>query len=136
MPESEAHRDLEKWRREVDLKLALVSRIKTDLYNGDDDPKAGLVAEIRAYMVEERAERKKRWTRSQLLAAGSILVLLAAAPSAKIYSFISDVDSIVQEWHEVHKTQLEKKSFFDYKAPALTSNQSTDAGAESTGRTQ
>ena len=120
----------------MDLKLALVSRIKTDLYNGDDDPKAGLVAEIRAYMVEERAERKKRWTRSQLLAAGSILVLLAAAPSAKIYSFISDVDSIVQEWHEVHKTQLEKKSFFDYKAPALTSNQSTDAGAESTGRTQ
>ena len=111
-----------------------VNRMKTDLYNGDDDPGKGLVPEIRAWLVEERAERQRRWKRSDKIAVAGILVILLAWPSAKVYAFLSTVYEITQEWHQVHKTEIPAKSFFNPPAPALQSKQQPpqDAGLPTT----
>ena len=105
--------------------MELVSRMKKDLYNGDDDPERGFIPEIRAFLVEERAERRRRWKRSDKIAALGILLVLLAWPSKKMLDFFSDVESIVQEWHEVHKGEVitPKHSLFEQKPVAAAGTQ-------------
>ena len=112
---------------DVELKMVsvqqTVGRIKTDLYNGDDDPEKGLVPEIRAWLVEERADRRRRWKRSDKIAMLSILLILLAWPSAQVWQFIHTVYEITQEWHQVHKGEISHHSFFtDPSQPVLESN--------------
>ena len=104
-----------------------VRRIKSDLYNGDDDPASGLVPEIRAWMHEERS---RRWKRSDKIAAVGILILLLAWPASQCWEFIHTVYQITQEWHEVHKAEIHEKSVYEPPQKAYAVNRSQPQHAE------
>lgn len=110
----------------------MVARIKTDLYNGDDDPEKGLVPEMRAWLSEERAARSRRWKRSDKIALLAVLSVILLPPSgvltAKAVNFFGDLYQITQEWHQLHKSEIPKKSSSSNAEPSVSSSQKpTDA---------
>ncbi len=85
-----------------------VRRIMTDLYNGDDNPESGLVPELRTYLALDRKDKDARWKREHKLAAIAIIMTLMAWPSLQAITFFRDLYQITQEWHQIHKSQLQK----------------------------
>ena len=81
---------------------------------------------------EDEKIAKERWTRSQKLAAASILVVCLLPPvgwsTAQAVRFLGDVYAIVQEWHETHKGEIQKKSWFTPSNPVVASKQKLEAG--------
>ena len=123
------------WRHVNDLNAKVVAmdgtvqRIKSDLYNGDDDPASGLVPEIRAWMHEDRS---RRWKRSDKIAMVGILSVLLAWPAARCWDFIHTVYQITLDWQTIHKTEIQQKKSFSPEAPVLSYSheQPQDAGGE------
>ena len=108
-------------QRTLDETVLEVRRMKTDLYNGDNDPESGLVPEVRLWLSEERRERQKRWKRSDKLALAGIMVVVLAWPTQQAVSFFSTLFAIAQEWREVHKGDIPTKQqhgFFAKPEPA------------------
>jgi hypothetical protein len=101
----------------------VIGRIKSDLYNGDDNPTSGLVPEIRGYLAEERAEKAKRWKRSDKIAVLSIMLVVLAWPSKQVYAFLRDLYQIAQEYHAIHKSEIPHKSSSEPPAQELQSHQ-------------
>ena len=99
--ERREHPDTCAREKELSELISVVGRIKADLYNGDDDPEKGLVPEIRAWLVEERADRRRRWKRSDKISAIAICTVLLSWPSAQVITFVRNVSAIVQEWHDI-----------------------------------
>lgn len=65
----------------------------------------GLVETMTTFIADERG---RRWKRSDKIAAAGILLLVLAWPSAEVWTFVVDVYHVTQEWHQLHKTELEK----------------------------
>ena len=107
----------------IELK-GTVGRIKKDLYNGDDNPDAGLVPEIRSWLIEERAARSRRWKRSDKIAAIAIFVVVMLPPvtwsTAKTVKFLNTLSQIAQEWEQLHHSQIHPpQSMFAPADPVL-----------------
>ena len=135
MPDANEHlQDLLIWRSRVDVEL--------------DEIKQG-VTNFRAFQTRcnkyfdrfeaiayQDAKRAKR--RLQIAAILAVLVIPPATwVSAQTVKFCQDLYQITQEWHDVHKTALDKKSFFDPPQPAYTdSKKPQDAGLPSSYQTR
>lgn len=125
------HEDME---GRVSKMESLVGRMKKDLYNGDDNPDAGLVPELRAWLIRERAERDRRWKRSDKIAAIAIIVVAMLPPvtwsTAKTIKFLSTLSQIAQEWEQIHHSQIHPpQSMFAPADPVLALKQAIPQAA-------
>lgn len=112
---------------------SIVSRMKSDLYNGDDDPEKGLVPEIRAWLVEERYVRRKKTERAKLFrdlflycGVPVLCVLLATGipGCVKLAAFFNQLSNIAQEWDQIHHSEIPPhKSFWQHPETGISSNQ-------------
>jgi hypothetical protein len=120
--------DFESVAQKVTEMEVVMKRIKTDLYNGEDG-ESGLVPELRAWMAEDRLEKRKRWTRSQKLAAVSIVTVCILPPcgvvAAKAINFFGDLYQITEEWHKDHQSKGPSRSFLSSPNPVQAKQSQT-----------
>ena len=69
---------------------------------------AGLTEILTSYITEVRESNTRRWKRSDKIAILGILIILLAWPSAQAWSFIVDVYHVTQEWHQLHKSDIDR----------------------------
>jgi hypothetical protein len=69
----------------------------------------GMMEILIGFITEYRAERARQWKRSDKLALIGILLVLLAWPSAKVWVFVVDVYHVTQEWHALHKSEIEQR---------------------------
>jgi hypothetical protein len=116
-----------------------LERVKTFLFNGDDDPEKGVGPRLVKFLTVQEDIEKRRWTRSQKIAVLAILSTVLLPPSAivvpRIIDFCVTLDSIIQEWHEIHKTEIPQKKSLWEGAPVLQSSHGApeESGNQSSG---
>lgn len=91
----------------------------------EDFVKTAQTRQIESENDQKRKERRwkfwwpiVKWVGSGI---GAALLLFVTWAAPFVYQFAHDVTGIVQEWHEVHKTQLRPKSMFNAPDPVVSS---------------
>ena len=84
------------------------------------------------FLIDQEAQAKKQWKRSDKLAAMAILAVLILPPAGWVANrtviFFSDLYQITQEWHTIHHSEIQEKKSDVLPDPVLSySQKSQDA---------
>ncbi len=91
----------------------------------------GIAETLKEFIQEYRRDKRKKMTTSNKIAVMGIIIVLLSWPATQVWTFVVDVYHVTQEWHMIHKTEIEQHKLPSSRSTGQTytahSNQQQDA---------